>query len=185
MTLLCRSHTHYPTLLPYWFWASQIKLFLHGHHLCFFLIGMMYIGITAGHGTLNDMQLKCRHDNIGVSPQVRNFWPYGGPWGSTEDFCSTRNSPELLRLHRIAPLPSALPNLGAPLTPQLQLGFTAAQALRRVAVRPMITTNANLRHSRFLNYLWHILASVCLTVQAEQTSHDAVSVTAHHHVLQT
>lgn len=96
----------------------------------------MHVRIAAGHGNLIFMQLKCRHDNNDVLAQACNFWPYGGPWGTTDEFCS--NSPELLRLHRIAPLPSALPNLQAPLTPHLQLGFTAAQALRRVAVRAPI-----------------------------------------------
>lgn len=143
MTLLCRPHTNYQALLLYWIWALQIIQVPHGHNLCFFWV--VCIGISTGYGTLIYMQLKCRREgphNHAVPTQARNFWPYGGPWGSTDQFCS--NSPELLRLHRIAPLPSALPNLAAPLMPQLQLGFTAAQALQRVAVSAFITTYANL-----------------------------------------
>ncbi|KAL3159370.1 F-box only protein 31 [Trebouxia sp. C0009 RCD-2024] len=52
-------------------------------------------------------------------------WPPGDP-GLYED------SQELLRLHRVSPLPSVLPHPGAPVMPDLQPGFTAAQALQRV-----------------------------------------------------
>ena len=120
----------------------------------------MYTGMTAGHGTLSYMQLKCRRENPynhEVLAQARNLWPYGGPWGSTDEFRS--KSPELLRLHHIAPLPSALPNLQAPLAPQLQPAFTAAQALRRVAVRAPIAIHTDLQHSCFLSILWHRLAA--------------------------
>lgn len=134
--------------------------------------------------------LTCRRENSyndEVLAQARNLWPYGGPWGTTDEFPS--NSPELLRLHRIAPLPSGLPNLRAPLVPQLQPGFTAAQALRRVAVRAPTTTNTDLQHACFLNYLRrvpsapvHLLAGK-RQVQAGDTLYTAVSDTANHHVL--
>lgn len=77
-------------------------------------------------------------DTVRLSPdghhvEEHHVWPFGGP-RATADECFQSDSPELLRLHCVAPLPSALPHPKAPLMPHLQPGFTAVQALRRVAV---------------------------------------------------
>lgn len=67
-------------------------------------------------------------DVTGEKAERHQCWP-------RDDAGLNSDSQELLRLHRVSPLPSALPHPEAILVPDLQPGFTAAQALQRVTVR--------------------------------------------------
>ena len=74
--------------------------------------------------------------------QRREQWPLG-------DLGLEDGSRELLRLHRVSPLPSVLPHperCGAPFIPGLQPGFTPAQAFQRLAVRAPTLIHARQKH---------------------------------------
>lgn len=110
------------------------------------------------------MQLTCRDGDV-TRPtdlaQRHECWPLGDP-GLDDD------SQELLRLHRVSPLPSVLPHPGAPVMPDLQPGFTAAQALQRVVVRAPHSVDGPLKHPWFPVHCWSSIGpvaahAVCMT----------------------
>ena len=77
------------------------------------------------------MQLTCSDRDMTMPTDVaqrHERWPLGDPG-------LEHMSQELLRLQRVSPLPSVLPHPATPVMPDLQPGFTAAQALQRLAVR--------------------------------------------------
>lgn len=116
----------------------------------------MLIGTSAGCSIGHLMQLTCRDGDVTRPTDVAQRyerWPPGDP-GLYED------SQELLRLHRVSPLPSVLPHPGAPVMPDLQPGFTAAQALQRVVVRAPRSVDTQLKHPWFLVHCWSSVAPV-------------------------
>lgn len=131
-------------------------------------------GMSTGDGTWMYMQLLCRHQQnqyYNLEPESHYLWPYG----------------EFLRLYHIAPLPSPMPDIRAPLMPPLQPGFTAAQALRRVTVKG---THHNECHPAASMFPEQLVACFCDTNEfARQVcvcrrNHAYHStVTAIHHVL--
>ena len=90
--------------------------------------------------------VACRHDQGSIhlandlaelltELSLHQWQSLFGAWANVNAPLLTDPLPRPLRLLRAAPLPSILPHPRRPLAPQLQPGFTAAHALKRLVVR--------------------------------------------------